>query len=55
VLQIIGQHVIDPFYYSRSESRISPRIEHPANFDSRVIQIERNANDLSRFVYLNGN
>jgi hypothetical protein len=34
---------------------ISSRIEHTANFDNRVIQIERNAHELFRFVCLNAN
>jgi len=37
------------------ETIISPRIERPINFENRVIQIDRNAKDLYRFVCLNGN
>jgi hypothetical protein len=37
------------------ETRISPRIERPGNFDNHVIQIERNAHDLSGIIRLNGN
>jgi hypothetical protein len=37
------------------ETIISPRIERPANFYNRVIQIERNTLLFSGIICLNGN
>jgi hypothetical protein len=37
------------------EAIISPRIQLPANFNSRVIELERNTMRVSCFIDLNGN
>jgi hypothetical protein len=40
---------------SLHKTRISHRIELPANFDNRVIELEGNTLIVSSVIYLNGN